>query len=60
MTRDTGWFKSSVSNSGGDSCVEVRITDRTVHLRDTKNRDAGMLEVSPAAWAGLVRLSVNG
>jgi Domain of unknown function (DUF397) len=59
MGSDTGWFKSNVSSTGG-SCVEVRITDRKVYLRDTKNRDAGMLEVSPAAWACLVRLSANG
>ncbi|KIF69929.1 hypothetical protein HY68_17295 [Streptomyces sp. AcH 505] len=45
------WFKSSYSGSGGDNCVEVATTPDTVHVRDTKDTDAGRLTLSPAAWA---------
>ncbi|XVV37030.1 DUF397 domain-containing protein [Streptomyces sp. CA-100214] len=45
MTRknDLAWFKSSYSSSSeGDSCVEVALEPRAVHVRDSKNRpDAG-------------------
>jgi Domain of unknown function (DUF397) len=50
MVRDSGWFKSSYSTSGGASCVEVRFTD-SIGVRDSKNRDAGALRLTSAAWA---------
>ncbi|MDQ0406145.1 MULTISPECIES: DUF397 domain-containing protein [unclassified Streptomyces] len=59
MNRDTGlaWFKSSYSSgSEGDSCVEVALEPRAVHVRDSKNRpDAGpRLALAPGAWADFV------
>lgn len=55
MARDTGWFKSSYSGSGGDNCLEVRIARHgPVGVRDSKNPDAGTLSVSLAAWAEFV------
>ncbi|HEX5119369.1 MAG TPA: DUF397 domain-containing protein [Pseudonocardiaceae bacterium] len=54
MNRDTGWFKSSYSDSGNDQCVEVRIQRGTVGVRDSKNR-AEIIQLSPAAWADFVR-----
>lgn len=35
--RDTGWLKSTRSTSGGDNCVEVRITGEAAWVRDSKN-----------------------
>lgn len=59
MTRknDLAWFKSSYSSSSeGDSCVEVALEPRAVHVRDSKNRpDAGpRLALTPGAWTDFV------
>ncbi|MEV5170634.1 DUF397 domain-containing protein [Streptomyces flaveolus] len=50
------WFKSSYSSSGdGNSCVEVATTPRTIHVRDSKYRDAGpRLALTPEAWGSFV------
>jgi uncharacterized protein DUF397 len=48
--RESGWFKSSHSGGGNDDCVEVSIAE-TVGVRDTKDREAGALEVSVLSWA---------
>ncbi|GAA2898938.1 DUF397 domain-containing protein [Streptomyces mexicanus] len=58
-TRDgstLAWFKSSYSSSGdGNSCVEVATTPATIHVRDSKYRDAGpCLALAPEAWADFV------
>ncbi|MFF7642147.1 DUF397 domain-containing protein [Streptomyces canus] len=47
------WFKSSYSSgSEGDSCVEVATTSGTVHVRDSKFRDAGpRFALTAGAWA---------
>ncbi|MFE6627097.1 DUF397 domain-containing protein [Streptomyces rochei] len=53
---ELAWFKSSYSSGpDGDSCVEVATTPGTVHVRDSKYRDAGpRLMLAPEAWAGFV------
>jgi hypothetical protein len=49
------WFKSSHSSSGdGESCLEVAITPRTIHVRDSKNVEGPRLAVTPTAWAEFV------
>lgn len=49
------WFKSSYSDgTNGESCVEVAITPRTVHVRDSKNVEGPQLALTPAAWADFV------
>ncbi|MFD8347914.1 MULTISPECIES: DUF397 domain-containing protein [Streptomyces] len=50
------WFKSSYSSGpDGDSCVEVATTPGTVHVRDSKHRDASpRLALAAEAWAGFV------
>ncbi|ONI77257.1 DUF397 domain-containing protein [Actinosynnema sp. ALI-1.44] len=53
--RDTGWFKSSYSGAGTDNCVEVRISDYTASVRDTKNRTAGTLDLPATAWRQFLR-----
>lgn len=53
---ELAWFKSSYSDGpDGDSCVEVATTPGTVHVRDSKHRDASpRLALAPEAWAGFV------
>jgi len=53
MTRDTGWFKSSHSGGGSDSCVEVR-PGGSIGVRDSKNPDGGALWLSPTAWSAFL------
>ncbi|MEV5014169.1 DUF397 domain-containing protein [Streptomyces sp. NPDC053780] len=39
----------------GDSCVEIAIAPRTIHVRDSKNNTAGpQLALMPGAWARFV------
>lgn len=49
MQETASWRVASYSASTGN-CVEVSKDDRMILVRDTKNRDAGALRVSPAAW----------
>lgn len=52
---DTSWFKSSYSDGGNDTCVEVRlVAGQRVGVRDSKNPDGGAFWVTPGAWAGFV------
>jgi hypothetical protein len=53
MDRDSGWFKSSYSGSGSDTCVEVRIA-ASIGVRDTKNRDGGTLRLPPTSWSAFL------
>ncbi|MER5517613.1 DUF397 domain-containing protein [Streptomyces sp. NPDC002763] len=50
------WFKSSYSDGpDGDSCVEVATTPGTIHVRDSKCRDASpRLVLAPETWADFV------
>jgi hypothetical protein len=59
MTRDSGWFTSSFSSSGSPNCVEVRITDGSAHIRDTKSRDSGTLRMDVPAWVAFVHMSIE-
>jgi len=43
------WRKSTAS-AGGD-CVEAGHGAAVVGVRDSRDRDGGLLEVGPAAWA---------
>ncbi|WP_030542029.1 DUF397 domain-containing protein [Streptomyces albus] len=57
MSSTTGlnWFKSSYSTAQGDSCVEVAITERTVHVRDSKDMTLPHFRVGRDGWARFVR-----
>lgn len=50
MCRHTGWFKSSYSGSGDDNCVEVRMLDGTIGVRDSKDPAGGAFWVDTRAW----------
>ena len=44
------WRKATYSGSGGGGCVEVASPGPVVLVRDTTNRDGGMLAFSVDAW----------
>ncbi|MBA0127860.1 protein of unknown function [Haloechinothrix alba] len=44
------WRKSSRSNSNGGACVEVAAQHERVLVRDTKERDGGIVTVPLSAW----------
>ncbi|MGC3001241.1 DUF397 domain-containing protein [Streptomyces sp. G35A] len=49
------WFKSSYSSGNdGNSCVEIAIAPRTVHVRDSKDVEGARLTLAPDAWAHFV------
>jgi hypothetical protein len=52
--RDTGWFKSTYSSPASDNCVEVRITDVTTRVRDSKNPTDDHLTLDRATFAAFV------
>ncbi|MCX4473339.1 hypothetical protein C5N14_18680 [Micromonospora sp. MW-13] len=52
------WRKSTKSGNNGGSCVEVADNlPGVVLVRDTKDRDGGMLTFAPGAWRGFVALA---
>ncbi|MFF6982222.1 DUF397 domain-containing protein [Streptomyces sp. NPDC008343] len=59
---ELAWFKSSYSSSSeGDSCVEIAIAPRTIHVRDSKYRDASpRLALAPQAWSAFVTYASEG
>ncbi|MEU2550332.1 DUF397 domain-containing protein [Streptomyces sp. NPDC014684] len=60
-TSDLAWFKSSHSSGpDGDSCVEVAMAPRTVHVRDSKDAQGPRLAFAPAAWSRFVPYAVEG
>ncbi|WP_243792922.1 DUF397 domain-containing protein [Saccharopolyspora gloriosae] len=54
MRYDTGWFKSSRSSASSNVCVEVRLTERAVSVRDSKDPQGGELSVGHSAWAAFL------
>lgn len=49
------WFKSSYSDGpDGNSCVEIAIVPRTVHVRDSKHTAGPRLALAPEAWSDFV------
>ncbi|MEV4442296.1 DUF397 domain-containing protein [Streptomyces sp. NPDC049577] len=55
MSTELTWFKSSHSDGEGAECVEVALSPRRVHIRDSKRSGAGVsLSISPTAWAGFI------
>jgi hypothetical protein len=44
------WRKSSYSGANGGSCIETASGDGVILVRDTTNRDGGMLGFTAEAW----------
>jgi uncharacterized protein DUF397 len=57
MTED--WRKSSWSAYNGN-CVEVRIMNGEVQVRDSKNRAGAILGFAPAEWAAFLAAARHG
>ncbi|MFE6337170.1 DUF397 domain-containing protein [Streptomyces sp. NPDC057798] len=59
---ELAWFKSSYSGgTDGESCVEVATTPGTIHVRDSKHRDASPhLALAPQVWADFVAYASGG
>ncbi len=54
------WRKSSHSGNGGANCVEVAAAAGQTHVRDTKDRQGGMLIIDAAAWVTFVKRIKDG
>ncbi|MFF1273726.1 DUF397 domain-containing protein [Streptomyces marokkonensis] len=49
------WYKSSYSDGpDGNSCVEIAIAPRTIHVRDSKSPAGPRLALASDAWASFV------
>ncbi|RZS43347.1 uncharacterized protein DUF397 [Herbihabitans rhizosphaerae] len=54
VVHDTGWFKSTRSAGASEGCVEVRITDRFVGVRDSKDPTGPAFSFAPEQWHAFV------
>ncbi len=54
---ELAWFKSSYSGSSGDDCVEVAVTERAVHVRDSKDVTRPSFAVGREGWGQFVRFA---
>ncbi|MFJ8465520.1 DUF397 domain-containing protein [Streptomyces swartbergensis] len=62
MTTELDWFKSSYSSNDGPDCVEVAISPArhpTIHIRDSKNKDAARLAFTDGAWSEFLEFAVG-
>ncbi|MET8767959.1 DUF397 domain-containing protein [Streptomyces sp. NPDC004658] len=58
---ELAWFKSTYSSgTNGESCVEVAVTPRKVHVRDSKSLDGPQLAVASDAWTDFVSYASRG
>lgn len=57
--RDTGWFKSTRSGGNDEGCVEVRLTEREVGVRDSKNVTGPVFRFTPGEWRTFVAAAKN-
>ncbi|GAA2379631.1 DUF397 domain-containing protein [Catellatospora methionotrophica] len=49
------WFKSSRSDAGNGSCVEIAFMADAVGVRDSKDQPGGpVLPFSPASWRSFI------
>lgn len=54
------WRTSSFSGTNGGQCVEAGSAPGSVLVRDTTNRDGGMLTFSAQAWTAFAATIKNG
>lgn len=48
------WRKSTRSSPSSDNCVEVAFVGGAIALRDSKNRDGGVLIFTPDEWDAFI------
>ncbi|AUS77428.1 DUF397 domain-containing protein [Actinoalloteichus sp. AHMU CJ021] len=53
-TKLTNWYTSTYSNGGGGACVEVGSAPDLVGIRDSKNRDGGVLIVDHRSFTRFI------
>ncbi|AXE86630.1 DUF397 domain-containing protein [Streptomyces sp. Go-475] len=53
------WSKSSYSGNDDADCVEVAISEPTIHIRDSKNKDGARLAFSDGAWSEFLRFTAE-
>ncbi|MFE3038317.1 DUF397 domain-containing protein [Streptomyces canus] len=49
MSTALQWFKSTYSSSEGGACLEVAVSTRAIHIRDSKHPEP-TLQVTPSTW----------
>ncbi|MGW4491141.1 DUF397 domain-containing protein [Streptomyces sp. NPDC004376] len=55
VATDLAWFKSSYSSgTDGNSCVEIAVTPRVIHIRDSKHRTGPQLALTQDTWTAFV------
>jgi hypothetical protein len=54
METTGNWRTASYSGANGGECVEVASAAEAVMVRDTKNRDGGMLCVPASTWRAFI------
>jgi hypothetical protein len=62
VTTELDWFKSSYSSNDGPDCVEVAISPAphpTIHIRDSKKKDAARLAFTDGAWSEFLEFAVG-
>ncbi|MFJ4558535.1 DUF397 domain-containing protein [Streptomyces massasporeus] len=59
MTTELNWFKSSYSSNDGPDCVEVAISNPTVHVRDSKTKDGARLSFTAEVWADFLEFTTG-
>ncbi|MFF7378795.1 DUF397 domain-containing protein [Streptomyces massasporeus] len=59
MTTELNWFKSSYSSNDGPDCVEVAISNPTVHIRDSKTKDGARLSFTAEVWADFLEFTTG-
>ncbi|MET8248909.1 DUF397 domain-containing protein [Streptomyces sp. NPDC005202] len=59
-TPELDWFKSSYSSAQGDDCVEVAVTNHTIHVRDSKDVTRPHFAVGRDGWARFVHYAAQG
>jgi hypothetical protein len=53
------WFKSSHSGTEGDNCIEIAVTQPTVHIRDSKDPTRTHLTTHHTSWSDFIRYAVD-
>ncbi|GAB3651789.1 hypothetical protein GCM10027589_08820 [Actinocorallia lasiicapitis] len=48
------WRTSTYTNANNNDCVELAATTNTIHIRDTKNRDAATLRLHKGAMRSFI------